>query len=99
MVRHKAFVERIAVFSVVEDKFSKDLAGKLKIPLIQSPLDDFDYILLKIGDALHLQSKRGSFCVDFSSGEMNYRREHGGGKNQAIARAIGLKKLKTVKTL
>ena len=34
----------------------------------------------------------GSITVNFSSGAIQYRLKHGGGRNQALARAIGLKK-------
>lgn len=90
---------RIAVYSEAEDDSLKDIAAKLQVPLIHSQSNDYDFHLLKINDALYLQNLDTNFCVNFSSGEMNYRREHGGGKNQAIGRAIGLKKMKAVKVL
>lgn len=92
-------MKRIAVYSDEEDSYLSGLAAQLQIPLLHSRSDDYDFYLLKINESLYLQNLDSRFCVDFSSGEMNYRREHGGGKNQAIGRAIGLKKLKTVKVL
>lgn len=92
-------MKRIAVYSDEEDSYLSGLAAQLQIPLLYSRSDDYDFYLLKINESLYLQNLDTRFCIDFSSGEMNYRREHGGGKNQAIGRAIGLKKLKAVKVL
>lgn len=36
--------------------------------------------------------KQGDICVDFVGGRANYRRLHGGGKGEAIAKAVGLNK-------
>jgi len=99
LVKEQAFVKRIAVYSEVEDQFLSDVATHAQIPLFHSKSGEYDFYLLKIDDTLYLQNLAANFCVDFSSGEMNYRREHGGGKNQAIGRAIGLKKLKAAKVL
>lgn len=47
-------------------------------------------------DALVLRNsdmpQQGDICVDFASGAASYRRLHGGGKNEAIAKACGLNK-------
>jgi len=99
LTKEQTFNKRIAVYSESEDDFLNILAAQLQLPLFHSRSDDYDFYLLKINDVLHLQNRDTSFCVDFSSGEMNFRRERGGGKNQAIGRAIGLKKLKAVKVL
>jgi len=99
LVKEQAFHKRIAVYSEAEDDSLNNIAAQLQIPLLHSRSDDYDFYLLKINDALYLQNQDVKFCVDFSSGEMNFRRERGGGKNQAIGRAVGLKKLKAVKVL
>ncbi len=36
--------------------------------------------------------KQGAVLVDFASGASRYRRQHGGGKSEAIAKAVGLNK-------
>lgn len=36
--------------------------------------------------------KQGAIMVDFASGASSYRRQHGGGKSEAIAKAVGLNK-------
>lgn len=37
-------------------------------------------------------AKQGAILVDFASGASSYRRQHGGGKSEAIAKAVGLNK-------
>lgn len=37
-------------------------------------------------------AKQGAILVDFASGASRYRRQHGGGKSEAIAKAVGLHK-------
>ena len=53
------------------------------------------YLSMQQG-ALVLQStelaKQGAILVDFASGASSYRRQHGGGKSEAIAKAVGLNK-------
>ncbi|WP_213999029.1 class I SAM-dependent methyltransferase [Arsukibacterium sp.] len=53
------------------------------------------YLSMQQG-ALVLQStelaKQGAILVDFASGASRYRRQHGGGKSEAIAKAVGLNK-------
>ena len=74
------------------------LARQMNLSMIQNCQNYSGYCLLCVDDKLHLQGlidgAKTRICVDFSSGEANYRRKQGGGKNQAIARAIGLKKIK-----
>lgn len=93
----------VAVYSGAHTDHSyeslKNLSEELQIPLVDSYSDDFDFYLQKIDDLLYLQSEETQICVDFSSGEANYRREYGGGKNQPIGRAIGLNKRKDITVL
>ncbi len=53
------------------------------------------YLSMQQG-ALVLQNshlpKQGAILVDFASGASSYRRQHGGGKSEAIAKAVGLNK-------
>ncbi|OGT26289.1 MAG: hypothetical protein A3I77_06470 [Gammaproteobacteria bacterium RIFCSPLOWO2_02_FULL_42_14] len=50
--------------------------------------------LIKINHKLSLQQTGqhapGPVCVDFLSGKSTYRHHHGGGKNQLIAKAVGI---------
>ena len=54
-------------------------------------------------DALVLRhselAKQGDILVDFASGAASYRRLHGGGKNEAIAKACGLTKKRDLNIL
>ncbi|MDX5408213.1 MAG: class I SAM-dependent methyltransferase [Chromatiaceae bacterium] len=43
--------------------------------------------------------KQGDILVDFASGAASYRRLHGGGKNEAIAKACGLNKKRDLSVL
>jgi 16S rRNA (guanine1516-N2)-methyltransferase len=43
--------------------------------------------------------KQGDIVVDFASGAASYRRLHGGGKNEAIAKACGLTKKRAISVL
>ncbi|MDP6963181.1 MAG: class I SAM-dependent methyltransferase [Planctomycetota bacterium] len=39
-----------------------------------------------------LSASAGEVCVDFVNGKLDYRRRFGGGKNQALSKAVGLHK-------
>lgn len=86
----------VAVYSDKNDEFLANLAEQLSLALVTSYSERFDFYLLKIDELLYLQNADSRICVDFSSGEASYRREFGGGKNQAIGRAIGLNKRKDI---
>lgn len=87
------------------DFFKKDAQNLAKIanlPLknmqdLSEPCE-FDALVLfdENGVSLKPQSKQasGAIYVDFASGAVNYRRLHGGGKGQMIAKAMGLRSLK-----
>nr|WP_126168747.1 class I SAM-dependent methyltransferase [Shewanella khirikhana] len=59
------------------------------------PTDSADFALLFEDDALTLKKrdepKLGGISVDFVSGAVAHRRKFGGGRSQAIAKAVGLK--------
>ncbi len=59
------------------------------------PADNADFALLFEDDALTLkkrdEAKLGGISVDFVSGAVAHRRKFGGGRGQAIAKAVGLK--------
>lgn len=53
------------------------------------------YLSMQQGALVLLNStlpKQGAVLVDFASGASSYRRQHGGGKSEAIAKAVGLNK-------
>ena len=71
------------------------LAKKLQLPLIeQSQTGKSAILLCCTKDGLQLQINgvlNGTLHVDFLSDSMTYRRHHGGGIKQALARAVGIK--------
>jgi 16S rRNA (guanine1516-N2)-methyltransferase len=88
----------IAVQAATPDQYARaqTLADKLKIPLAQENTKEFQYLLVCSADsiALKLTEKNapGPIMVSFTEPSMEYRLKHGGGRSQAMARAIGLKK-------
>lgn len=83
---------------------AKQLAHDLGLELIEDPkLSQQDYCLLQEEKGLSLirphDKKMGALYVDFCEGAIAWRRHHGGGNGQAIAKAIGLKTRKDLKIL
>jgi len=72
------------------------LAQKLSIPLVQNDRAEYEYLLLCSPEGLTLQNSGandlGPVMVSFISPTMTYRLKYGGGRRQALARAVGLKK-------
>jgi len=72
------------------------LAGRLSIPLVLHETTEYEFLLLCTTDNLALKQTGpkglGPILVSFTSPAMAYRIKHGGGRSQALARAIGLKK-------
>ncbi|HIJ78180.1 MAG: class I SAM-dependent methyltransferase [Desulfobulbaceae bacterium] len=72
------------------------LAAQLSLPLVEATCDDFPLLLMVTEQRIELQQigpgAPGPLFVDFVCGAANYRRKHGGGRKQAIAKAAGLKK-------
>jgi len=68
-------------------------------PLCTPPCDNFDFILAIVAEGAHHRLElretgpkaRGGISIDFVGGTLGYRRRHGGGRNQPLGRAIGLK--------
>ena len=87
-------------FDGLEDRASM-LATKLKLPLlaysksneIQSNLA---LLVSNYGlEVIHLgKHSPGPISCNFATGSLDYRRLHGGGKNQNLAKAIGIKSIK-----
>ncbi|MBU0909374.1 MAG: class I SAM-dependent methyltransferase [Proteobacteria bacterium] len=83
---------------VCEDDQHKDQAEKLAAQLTIPVLGDMgacDFLLAVTGDRLELRQTDahapGPVFVDFTSGALRYRRQFGGGRKEALARAVGLK--------
>ncbi len=74
---------------------AEKLAERMGLPLTQDPEADPSEILLfydENGLELHCRKKiRGKLHVNFQTGSLLYRKRHGGGIKQALARAVGIK--------
>ena len=73
---------------------AQDLARKLGLPLTSLESPDADLLLVWTGERLELRevgAATGPVYVDFVGGKAAHRRRFGGGKNQPLARAVGLK--------
>jgi len=79
-----------------QDARALTLAEKLKIPLAHLDTKVFQFLLICSADSLALKqtdiNSPGPIMVNFTGSTMEYRLKHGGGRSQALARAIGLKK-------
>jgi len=72
---------------------AKELATRTGLPLLSGKNDDFDLQLCFDGDYVELfdTALNTGIHVDFVEGALAHRQQFGGGRGQAIARAIGLK--------
>jgi len=87
----------IAITSVIESLFPKaqELAALLKLPVVQYPSTDYDFLLIYTPFRLEIKetaAKTNPIYVDFLNGKAAYRQSHGGGYKQLIAKAVGIKK-------
>ena len=88
----------IAVCPSVADQHDKamGLSRKLSIPLRPCETKEFEFLLQCSANGLALKQTGkdalGPIVVNFTNRTMTYRVKHGGGRSQALARAVGLKK-------
>jgi 16S rRNA (guanine1516-N2)-methyltransferase len=73
---------------------ARRLAKKLECPFVDTVSTDYQFYLLLTEERLELwrAGDRRPIYVDFLHGAMKYRRLHGGGQHQLIARACAVKK-------
>lgn len=89
--------QHTAVFTAVSSlrESAAQLAQHLSLPLADEPDGRFSYLLVLTRERLELHSQGpfapGPVYVDFTQGKLAYRRRLGGGRQQALARAVGLK--------
>jgi len=90
----------VMFFDGLEDRASM-LAAKLNLPLLEySKSNDVQSNLALLVsnyglEVIHLgKNSPGPISCNFVTGSLNYRRLHGGGKNQNLAKAIGIKSIK-----
>jgi len=88
----------IAVCSSEADQHYKAvrLSRKLSLPLVQNETEEYEFLIFYTPDGLVLKQTGknglGPIMVSFTTSSMTYRLKHGGGRRQALARAVGLKK-------
>jgi 16S rRNA (guanine1516-N2)-methyltransferase len=88
----------IAVFPATTDQYERahKLATELEIPLTPKDSKEFQLLLICSADSLALKQTGkngpGPIIISFTDSTMEYRLKHGGGRSQALGRAIGLKK-------
>lgn len=74
---------------------ARQLAEVFRLPLAEGEDEGFRYRLMVTDQRLelHQTGKRapGPIFVDFLAGAAQYRRKHGGGRDQAVAKAVGLR--------
>lgn len=75
---------------------AEQLSARLGLPVTEDNEEGFDLLLTLTPERLELRQTGplapGPVYIDFTGGAVDYRRRRGGGRGQAIARAIGLKK-------
>lgn len=86
------------------DDYCQQLQQQFGLNLAQSPCVSADgwYLSMQQGALVLLNTalaKQGAILVDFGSGASRYRRQHGGGKSEAIAKAVGLHKKSNLSVL
>jgi 16S rRNA (guanine1516-N2)-methyltransferase len=88
----------IAVCPTANDQYDKAirLSRKLSIPLVLQETEAYEFLLLYSANGLTLKhtgkNGLGPIMLSFTSPSMTYRIRHGGGRNQVLGRAVGLKK-------
>lgn len=95
----KTVIPNLAYLSTPETPIAPSLLSELPAVTDKSELGCFDgYFAYQFRNEVPylsffslLDSQEASFFVDLSSGKVAYRRQHGGGRKQHIAKACGLK--------
>ncbi|MEK8088458.1 class I SAM-dependent methyltransferase [Thermithiobacillus plumbiphilus] len=76
-------------------EWAEHFAGKYGFSIHERPPSEADIVLLLTPERLQLQQlgpdAPGPVFVDFAGGRLDFRRRHGGGVSQPLARAVGLK--------
>jgi 16S rRNA (guanine1516-N2)-methyltransferase len=83
-------------------KKAQELALHLNLPLITptQPIGSFIYLLIVTHNSLELREnvtrETKPIFIDFLAPQISYRTKYGGGKNQLIAKAVGIKNRKNL---
>ncbi|NOQ90286.1 MAG: 16S rRNA methyltransferase [Gammaproteobacteria bacterium] len=93
MTTTKTITIAVICFSKTRLAQAKDFCKVNALPLIKKKSDQYDLQLIIHDDLIELYDSQlnTSISIDFLSGALAHRHQFGGGRGQAIARAIGLK--------
>jgi len=94
--KHWEFKRKIPILPTnpIVHETALQLAATFQLPIVDSPPPDLPLLLYLTPKRLELRDmigKMGAVYVDFESDALSYRCRHGGGRKQALAKAIGLK--------
>ena len=85
----------IAAETPTQQQAAADLAKRLQLPLVETDQPGYPFLLVVTASRLELRQTgaraHGPVFVDFIHGAVGYRRIHGGGRKQPLARAVGVK--------
>ena len=83
----------VTYVSEQQQETAKTFAAKFDLPYLQFEKSDAELNLNFTDEFVELRDSKKNIAihVDFISGELAHRQQYGGGKGQAIAKAIGLK--------
>lgn len=95
-LRGMRLVPIIAINPALEPT-ARALAARAGLPYASAPVQEDALVCASFGDDYRIEFQLagpqapGAVFVDFLAGRLGYRRMHGGGKNQPLARAVGIK--------
>lgn len=80
-------------FSKLRLQQAKDFSLLHQLPLLKTKNDQYELMLLFHDDQIELYDRQlnTTMSIDFLKGSMAHRQQFGGGRGQAIAKAVGLK--------
>lgn len=83
----------IVCYSNLRLQQAKDFSLQNQLPLLKTINDQYEMLLLFHDDLIALYDRQldTTISIDFLKGSMAHRRQYGGGRGQAIAKAVGLK--------
>jgi 16S rRNA (guanine1516-N2)-methyltransferase len=83
----------VVCFSNLRLQQAKDFCQKNNLPLLKKKNEDYTLQLLFFDDLIELfdQQLNTTISIDFVKGSLAHRQQFGGGRGQAIAKAVGLK--------
>ena len=83
----------VVCFSNLRLQQAKDFCQINQLPLLKKKSDDYALQLLFFDDLIELfdQQLNTTISIDFIKGSLAHRQQFGGGRGQAIAKAVGLK--------